>query len=49
MKEAHGFHEEVTDALLASIVELSDLEPRGQVVQVHRKERIVHAQTEELA
>src|SRR5438093_8135322 len=49
MEGARGAHAEPSDLLVASVLELADRELRGQVVDVHRKERVVHPQTEKLA
>src|SRR5205814_9772535 len=48
MADARGANAESPDLLVASILQLADGELRGQIVDVDRKERVVHTETEEL-
>jgi len=49
MEDACRPHAEPSDLLVASILELADGELRGKIVDVDRKERVVHPEAEELA
>src|SRR2546421_583825 len=49
MEDARRAHAEPPDLLVAPVLQLADGELRRKIVDVDRKERVVHAQAEELA
>src|SRR5436190_16842348 len=49
MEDARRANTKSSDLLVAPILELADGQLRGQIVDVDRKERVVHSETEELA